>query len=140
MDITLEMIDSVVARTNATFQQAKEALEKSNGNVIDAIIYIESAQKSKWSEELTDRGNEIIKKVKEVLKKGNVTKITVKKDDDIILNLPITAAAVGAIISVPLALIGLGGALLSKCTVEIQKEDGEIVNINDMIPMNKDDD
>jgi len=106
------MIDSVVARTNATFQQAKESLEKTNGKVVDAIIYIESAQKSSWQEELTDKGNEIIKKVKEILKKGNVTRITVKKDDEVILNLPITAAAVGAIISAPLALIGLGGALL----------------------------
>jgi len=131
------MIDSVVARTNATFQQAKEALEKTNGNVVDAIIYIESAQKSSWQEELTDKGNEIIKKVKEILKKGNVTRITVKKDDEVILNLPITAAAVGAIISAPLALIGLGGALLSKCTVEIQKEDGEVIKVNEMVPMDK---
>ncbi|HHV45664.1 MAG TPA: DUF4342 domain-containing protein [Tissierellia bacterium] len=137
MEITLEMIDSVVARTNATFQQAKEALEKTNGNVVDAIIYIESAQKSSWQEELTDKGNEIIKKVKEILKKGNVTRITVKKDDEVILNLPITAAAVGAIISAPLALIGLGGALLSKCTVEIQKEDGEVIKVNEMVPMDK---
>lgn len=125
MDITLEMIDSVVARTNATFEQAKEALEKTDGDVVDAIIYIESSHKGNWSDDLTDIGNEIIKKVKEILQKGNVTKITVKKDGEVILNLPVTAAAVGAIISVPLALVGLGGALLSKCTVEIQKRMGK---------------
>lgn len=139
MDITLEMIDSVVARTNATFEQAKEALEKTDGDVVDAIIYIESSHKGNWSDDLTDIGNEIIKKVKEILQKGNVTKITVKKDGEVILNLPVTAAAVGAIISVPLALVGLGGALLSKCTVEIQKENGEIININNMITANKGD-
>src|SRR5690606_15598960 len=133
MDITLEMIDSVVSRTNVSFKEAKEALEKTNGDVVEAIIYIESSQKSNLSSELTDIGNAMINKVKEILEKGNVTRITVKKDGDIILNLPVTAAAVGAIISVPLALIGLGGALLSKCTIEIQKEDGEIINVNNMI-------
>ncbi|NLY66926.1 MAG: DUF4342 domain-containing protein [Tissierellia bacterium] len=138
MEITLEMIDSVVSRTNVSFKEAKEALEKTNGDVVEAIIYLESSQKSNLSSELTDLGNEMINKVKEILKKGNVTRITVKKDEEIILNLPVTAAAVGAIISVPLALVGLGGALLSKCTIEIQKEDGEVINVNNMIRSNKD--
>jgi len=132
------MIDSVVSRTNVSFKEAKEALEKTNGDVVEAIIYLESSQKSNLSSELTDLGNEMINKVKEILKKGNVTRITVKKDEEIILNLPVTAAAVGAIISVPLALVGLGGALLSKCTIEIQKEDGEVINVNNMIRSNKD--
>lgn len=138
MEITLDMIDSVVARTNATFQQAKEALEKTNGDVVDAIIYIESSKKNNMADDIADKGNEIIKKVKEILKKGNVTKIIVRKDEEIILNIPVTAAAIGAIISVPLALMGLGGAVLSKCKIEIHKENGEVVNINNMVTNKKD--
>jgi len=34
MDITLEKIDSVVARTNVTYREAKEALEKCDGDVV----------------------------------------------------------------------------------------------------------
>lgn len=132
MDISLEKIDSVVARTNATFQEAKEALEKTNGDVVDAIIYLET-NKTNLSDEISDIGQEMIDKVKEILRKGNVTKITVKKDGEILLNIPVTAAAVGAFFSAPLTLIGLGSALLSKCTIEILKEDGEIVNINNLI-------
>ena len=132
VDITLEKIDSVVARTNVSYKEAKEALEKTNGDVLDAIIYLET-RKPGWKEELSDRSHEMIEKVKEVLKKGNVTKITVKKDGELLMNIPLTAAAVGAFISVPLALIGLGGALLSKCTIEILKDDGEIININQLI-------
>jgi hypothetical protein len=132
MDITLEKIDSVVARTNVTYREAKEALEKCDGDVVNAIIYLET-RKTDWKEDLSDKSHEMIEKVKEILKKGNVTKITVKKDGEIIMNIPLTAAAVGAIISVPLTLIGLGGALLSKCTIEILKEDGEVININQLI-------
>lgn len=137
MDISLEKIDNVVARTNATYQEAKEALEKCNGDVVEAIVYLET-RKTNWKEDLSDRSQEMIEKVKEVLKKGNVTKITVKKDGEIIMNIPLTAAAVGAIISVPLALLGLGGALLSKCTIEILKEDGEVININQLISRERD--
>ena len=132
MDISLEKIDSIVARTNVTYREAKEALEKCNGDVVDAIIYLET-KKADWKGDLSDISHEMVEKVKEILKKGNVTKITVKKDGEIIMNIPVTVAAVGAIISVPLALIGLGGALLSKCTIEILKEDGEVININQLI-------
>ena len=75
----------------------------------------------------------MIEKVKELLRKGNVTKITIKKDEEVIMNIPVTAAALGTIISAPLALIGLGSAIIAKCTIEIEKEDGEIINVNKLV-------
>ncbi|GFN34693.1 DUF4342 domain-containing protein [Tepidimicrobium xylanilyticum] len=135
MDISLEKVDLVVERTGATYAEAKEALEKTDGDVVDAIILIEKS-KTSWSDNMADRGQQLVDKVKELLRKGNVTKITVKKDGELLMNIPVTAAAIGSMISAPLALIGLGGAILSKCTIEVQKEDGEIINVNDMISKN----
>ena len=40
-EITLEKLDQIIERTNVTYGEAKKALEQSEGNVIDAIIYIE---------------------------------------------------------------------------------------------------
>ncbi|NLJ99286.1 MAG: DUF4342 domain-containing protein [Tissierellia bacterium] len=136
MDISLEKIDTVVARTNATFAEAKEALEKNDGDVVEAIIYIEKHETS-WSDNVSDKGEEMIDRLKEILRKGNVTKITVKKDDEVILNIPVTAAAIGTIMAAPLALVGLGGALISKCTIEVLKEDGEVIKINNLIDRNR---
>lgn len=135
MDITIEQIDTVVARTSATFKEAKEALEQANGDVVEAIILIEEGRRT-WTDNISNRGENIVEKVKEILRKGNVTRITVKKDGEIIMNIPVTAAALGAIISVPLALLGLGSAILSKCTIEIQKEDGEIIYVNNLLEKN----
>ena len=132
MDISLDKIDTVVARTSATFKEAKEALEKTEGDVVEAIVLIEENQVS-WAGNISNKGEQMLDKVKEILRKGNVTKITVKKDGEILMNIPVNAAALGTIISAPLALIGLGSAILSKCTIEIQKEDGEIVDINNLI-------
>ncbi len=132
MDISLEDIDRVVERAKVSYKEAKEALEKNNGDVIEAIIYLENQHKT-WTENLSDTGEQIISKVKEILRKGNVTKIIVKKDNEIIMNIPVTAGVIGTILGAPVALLGLGAAVISKCTIEITKEDGEVINVNDLI-------
>ena len=132
MDISLEDIDKVVERTNVGYGEAKEALVQNDGDVIKAIIYIEQQHKT-WGENLTDKGEEIINKIKEILRKGNVTKIIVKKDNEIIMNIPVTAGVIGTILSAPMALLGLSAAMLSKCEIEIMKEGGEIINVNEIV-------
>jgi len=74
----------------------------------------------------------VLEKLKETLRKGNVTKIIVKKDGDTIMNIPVTAGAIGALLSPPVTAIGLTAAVLAKCSLEIVKEDGEVVDINMM--------
>lgn len=132
MDITLEKIDAVVDRTGVSYKEAKDALEKNDGNVIETIVYLEQQRKS-WGSNVSNKGEEILDKLKEAIRKGNVTKIIIKKDGDIIMNIPITAGAIGTILSPPMAAIGLSAAMLSKCTFEIVKEDGQIVNVNDVV-------
>ena len=41
MEITLEKIELVKDRTGVSYREAKEALERTDGNVVDAIILIE---------------------------------------------------------------------------------------------------
>ena len=137
MNDALEKIDIVVARTSATYKEAKEALEKSDWDVVDAIVYIEENRNS-WANNISEKGDKMIDKLKEILRKGNVTKIVIKKDNQVILNLPINAAILGGIISAPLTLIGLGSAVIAKCVIEVEKEDGEIININNLVDRNED--
>ncbi len=46
MEITLEKIDSLRERANVSYAEAKAALEQNDGNMIDAIIYLESEDKT----------------------------------------------------------------------------------------------
>ena len=80
----------------------------------------------------------MIEQLKEILRKGNVTKIVIKKDGNVVLNLPVNAAILGGIISAPLTLIGFGSAVLAKCVIEVEKEGGEIININNLVDRNTD--
>ncbi len=131
MEITLEKIDQLRERTGVSYKEAKEVLEKHNGDVLEAIIDLEES-KSNWSDNLSNKGEAIIESLREILRKGNVTKIVVKKDGDTIINLPVTAGAIGAILALPVTALGLTAAVISKCSIEITREDGEIININEM--------
>ena len=77
----------------------------------------------------------VIDKIKELVKKGNVSRIVVCRNGQQILNIPVSVGAVGAVVGLAaakwvtlaavLATIGLG------CTVEVIKSDGAIVNVMD---------
>lgn len=132
MEISLEKVDQVRDRTGVSYKEAKEALEATNGNVIDAIIYIEEKQNTKWTDNISGMGNEVLDRLRDIVKKGNVTKIVLKRDGQVIMNIPVTAGAVGAVLSPPAAMVGVLAALVTKCRIEIVKTDGEIVDINEM--------
>ena len=77
----------------------------------------------------------VIDKIKELVKKGNVSRIVICRKGEQILNIPVSVGAVGAVVGLAaakwvtlaavLATIGLG------CTVEVIKSDGGIVNVMD---------
>jgi hypothetical protein len=121
----LEKIDMIVERLGVSYKEAKEALEKSGGSVVDALIYIEENKKS-WIETFTVAGSEVIDKIKELVKKGNVTKIRIKKDDKVIVEIPVTAGAISAVIIPQLTLVGAAVALLANVTIEVEKYDRSV--------------
>lgn len=129
MDEILRKIDEVVKRTNCSYEEAKYALEKHDGDVVGAIIFIEKSKNS--SVHIKNKGEEVINEIKKIIEKGNVTKLTIKRKGEVILNLPITAGAVGMIAAPFLSLAGLTAALLTECTIEILKDNGEVICIND---------
>jgi len=121
----LEKIDMIVERLGVSYKEAKEALEKSGGSVVDALIYIEENKKS-WIETFTVAGSEVMDKIKELIKKGNVTKIRIKKDDKVIVEIPVTAGAISAVIIPQLTLVGAAVALLANVTIEVEKHDKSV--------------
>lgn len=132
MEFTLEQVDEVRERTGVSYGEAKEALEETDGDVLEAIIYLESNQQKKMKNNLGDKGNEVIDKLKEIVKKGNVTKVYLRKNGETVMNIPVTAGAIGALIFPPATIAGILVALATGCRLEIVKDDGEIIDINDI--------
>lgn len=136
MEITLEKIDIIRERTGATYTEAKEALEACEGNVVDALVYMESKVKEE-KEELYTTKDELVKWIKDIIKKGNITRIKVKKEDKVIVDIPVNAGlaatAAAAIIWAPILLAALAAAIVTKVTIEITKEDGSVEVVNKII-------
>lgn len=120
----LDKIDLVRKRMNVNYEEAKMALDSVDWDVVEAIVKIEKDQQSR-KEEFFVRGNELVEKVKELVKKGNVTRIRVKQDDKVLVEVPVTAGVVGAVLAPQLTVIGAVAALVSKCTVEIERTNPE---------------
>ena len=72
-------------------------------------------------------------KIKELVSKGNVSRVIVRKGENVILNIPVTVGVVGAVVGITAAKWATLAAVLATvgfgCTVEIVKDDGEIVNV-----------
>ncbi|MDR2133192.1 MAG: DUF4342 domain-containing protein [Clostridiales Family XIII bacterium] len=130
-EITLEKIELVKDRTGVSYKEAKEALEAANGSVVEAIINIEETINMSGRSRLNDRGAKLIEKIKAAVKKGNVTKIIVKKDGDVILNLPVNIGILGTVIAPWAALIGVIAAFGTKCDIELLTDDGRIIDIGE---------
>ncbi|MCL6588862.1 MAG: DUF4342 domain-containing protein [Firmicutes bacterium] len=121
----LEKIDILRERMNTSYEEAKQALEAANWDLIEGLVILERRENSR-KEEIFVRGNELVEKVKELVRKGNVTRIIVRQDDKVLIEIPVTAGVVGALIAPQLAVITAVAALVSKCTVEIVKNDPEV--------------
>ena len=90
MEITLEKIELVKDRTGVTYAEAKEALEEADGSVVDAIISIEeTVNAGEKGRGFGEKGEALFAKLKGLIKKGNVAKIQVKREDDTIVNIPV---------------------------------------------------
>lgn len=132
MEITLEKIELVKDRTGVSYKEAKEALEAAEGSVVDAIIGIEESIDIKSKSKLGEQGAHIIEKIKEAINKGNVSKIIVKKNNEIVLNLPVNIGIVGTVLAPWAAVAGVIAAFGTKCVIELVKDDGEIIDISEM--------
>lgn len=75
------------------------------------------------SEQFKVYGHELVKKVKELIKKGNIQRIIIKDEKgNVMMEIPMTFAAVAAVAAPLLAAIGALAALMTKCTLEVVKK------------------
>ena len=134
MEITLEKIELVKDRTGVTYAEAKKALEDADGSVVDAIIAIEETVNSGDKKRaFGEKGEALFASLKSLIKKGNVAKIVVKKDDDNILNVPVNAGILGICIAPLASVVAIVAAFGFKCSIEVVKTDGTIIDVSDAV-------
>jgi hypothetical protein len=80
-------------------------------------------KKGEKTEEFSVRGEELLKKVKELIAEGNVRRITIKnKEGKVLVVFPLTVGVVGALLLPVWAAVGAIAALVTECTISVERE------------------
>ena len=72
-------------------------------------------------EEFVLSGSELLDKVKDLLHEGNIRRIVIKQKGQTVMELPLTVAAVGVVLAPVLAAIGAFAALVSDCSIVVER-------------------
>jgi len=75
-------------------------------------------------ESFKSNGENLLKKVKELIEQGNVRKIILQDHSGKeLMSFPLTVGVVGALVAPVLAAIGAVAALIGECTITVEREE-----------------
>ena len=81
------------------------------------------------SERFTVSGSQVVEKVKQLIREGNIRRVRLLHDGKTVFEIPLTIGApvaVAGILAAPvLAAIGAFAALVTECTIEVEKVEEE---------------
>ena len=115
----LAKIDLLRERADLSYEGARRLLEAHGGDVVEALIALEREDRARRRS--AGRGSEFLAEFKTMLRAANRTKFRIKREEKTILELPVTAGLVGAVLAPELAVIGAVAALLTRCTMEVSR-------------------
>jgi hypothetical protein len=76
-------------------------------------------------EEFRVKGEELLAKVKELIREGNVRRIIIDNDEGkTLIEIPMTIGVVGALLLPVLAAVGAVAALVTNCTIRVERREG----------------
>ena len=77
------------------------------------------------SEKFTVKGSQLVEKIKQLIHEGNIRRVRLLHEGKTIIEIPLSigapAAAVGILAAPVLAALGAFAALVTECTIEVEK-------------------
>jgi hypothetical protein len=74
-----------------------------------------------FTESFKVAGNQLLDAVKKLLHEGNVRRVIIKHDGRTIAEFPMTVGVIGAVLAPVLAAVGAIAAVLTECTLEVER-------------------
>ncbi|GAU77988.1 DUF4342 domain-containing protein [Fusibacter sp. 3D3] len=122
MSVSLEKIDMLMERANISYKEAKEALEKFDGDMVEALIHLEDAHKTGPKNSNGNRDlrqeyrhhrqqchqrpqNDFFEDMKKFFDKMHKTSFVIGKKGKKVLDIPLTVAAIIILLTLPISLI-----------------------------------
>ena len=77
------------------------------------------------NEKFTVSGDKLVEKIKQLIHEGNIRRVRVLHEGKTVLEIPLSvgapAAAIGIMVAPVLAALGAFAALVTECTIEVEK-------------------
>ncbi len=77
------------------------------------------------TEKFTVSGSQLVEKVKQLIHEGNIRRVRLLHEDRVVIEIPLSigapVAALGILAAPILAAIGAFAALVTECTIEVEK-------------------
>ncbi|MDO7785709.1 DUF4342 domain-containing protein [Desulforamulus aquiferis] len=125
MALNLDLIDELRKRTNVSYGDAKEALEKCNGDLLEALVYLEKQNKVKPEQNYS--------LFKNLFHKANSTRFIIHKKNRTVFDMSVTVSIIitvfASYIVIPLLLIGL----VTGYRMKFEGLDGEGMKVNEAL-------
>ncbi len=110
MDDWAKKIDVIRKRTGATYKKAAAILDKADGDLEKAVCCL--------------KDKDLFPTLARIVKRGNASRIIVRDDEKVVLNVPVTAGFIGAVMAPGLAFLGGMALLASSMTLEVERPSG----------------
>ena len=140
MNLSLEKIDEMRKRTHCSYEEAKELLEKHNGDILEAIVEFEKKHRggfnNKHHNHHHNNGHSFGEKVRGLIHKGSKTRFIIEKEKNTIINISVNVLIIVAIIAMPVFWvlpIAVIAAYFMGYKIKIRKEKGEDIDVNKMV-------
>ncbi|MFC1911978.1 DUF4342 domain-containing protein [Chloroflexota bacterium] len=79
------------------------------------------------TEKFTVSGSQLVEKIKQIIHEGNIRRVRLLHEDRVVIEIPLSigapVAALGILAAPVLAAIGAFAALVTECTIEVEKID-----------------
>jgi Flp pilus assembly pilin Flp len=77
-----------------------------------------------WTEEIRTTGDELLARIKELVHEGNIRHVFIKNEEGrTLIEVPLTLGVVGAVLVPTAAAIGAIAALVTDCTIVVERQE-----------------
>lgn len=136
MSVSLEKIDMLMERANISYKEAKEALERHNGDMVEALIYLEASQKTNSGQKKSaprprpnpSNRRDFFEDINAFFKKMHKTTFSIHKNEHRAVDLPLTIAALIIFFTLPVSIFVILATLILGYRIRITDEKGKKFN------------
>ncbi|KUO53380.1 MAG: hypothetical protein APF76_09060 [Desulfitibacter sp. BRH_c19] len=128
----LDKVELVRDRTGATYEEARDYLESHHWDVVEAIVAIEK-EKTTFDSEFNTmkvKGQDLLNRIKDLIKQGNVAKIIVKKEGQKVIGIPVNGGIILALFFPYFVALSAVIVLVAEYELEVEKIKKDIDDID----------